>query len=100
MTMKKEEVNTAMSLLKKEYREIITKAIRERGRKFTQDSHTVTPEHRPSSILRCWVINNLYRAKKKSADSVEVNGSYEINIWYSCNDNTKTEVVTERVTYS
>jgi spore coat protein E len=98
--MKKEEVNTAMSFLKKEYREIITKAICGRGRKFTQDSHTVSPAHRPSSILGCWVINHLYHAKKKSADSVEVNGSYEINIWYSFNDNTKTEVVTERVTYS
>ena len=88
-----------MSFLKKDYREIITKAICGRGRKFTQDTHNVTPTHRPSSILGCWVINHLYHAKKKSADSVEVNGSYEINIWYSYNDNTKTEVVTERVTY-
>lgn len=88
-----------MSFLKKDYREIITKAICGRGRKFTKDTHNVTPTHRPSSILGCWVINHLYHAKKKSADSVEVNGSYEINIWYSYNDNTKTEVVTERVTY-
>ncbi|MHA6251216.1 outer spore coat protein CotE [Oceanobacillus sp. CAU 1775] len=88
-----------MSFLKKDYREIITKAVIGRGRKFTQDVHSVTPTHRPSSILGCWVINHLYHAKKKSADSVEVNGSYEINIWYSYNDNTKTEVVTERVTY-
>ncbi len=99
MTMKKEEVNTAMSFLKKEYREIITKAICGKGRKFTQENHTVNPSHRPSSILGCWVINHLYRARKKSADTVEINGSFEINIWYSYNDNTKTEVVTERVTY-
>ena len=36
----------------------------------------------------------------KSKDTVEMIGSYDINIWYSYNDNTKTEVVTERVTYS
>jgi len=88
-----------MSYLDKEYREIITKAVCGKGRKFTQESHTVSPSHRPSSILGCWVINHLYNAKKKSEDTVEINGSYDINIWFSYNDNTKTEVVTERVTY-
>lgn len=97
--MKKEEVNTAMSFLKKDYREIITKAVIGKGRKFTKETHTVTPNNRPSSILGCWVINHLYHAKMKSADSVEIHGSYEINIWYSYNDNTKTQVVTENVKY-
>jgi len=88
-----------MSFLEQDYREIITRAVCGKGRKFTQATHSVTPSHRPSSILGCWVINHLYNAKKKSEDTVEVNGSYDINIWYSYNDNTKTEVVTERVTY-
>lgn len=98
--MKKEEVKVIMTFLDKEYREIITKAVCGKGRKFTQDSHSISPSHRPSSILGCWVINHLYNAKKKSEDTVEINGSYDINVWYSYNDNTKTEVVTERVTYS
>lgn len=88
-----------MTFLDKEYREIITKAVCGKGRKFTQESHTVAPSHRPTSILGCWVINHLYNAKKKSDDAVEIHGSYDINIWFSYNDNTKTEVVTERVTY-
>jgi len=88
-----------MSFLDKEYREIITKAVCGKGRKFTQATHTVSPQHYPSSILGCWVINHLYNARKKSEDTVEISGSYDINIWYSYNDNTKTEVVTERVTY-
>ncbi len=99
MTMKKEEVKVIMTFLDKEYREIITKAVCGKGRKFTQASHSISPSHRPSSILGCWVINHLYNAKKKSEDTVEVNGSYDINIWYSYNDNTKTEAITERVTY-
>src|SRR5699024_11091816 len=70
-----------------------------KGRKFTKETHSISPSHRPSSILGCWVINHLYNAKKKTDDTVEVNGSYDINIWYSYNDNAKTEVVTERVTY-
>lgn len=89
-----------MTFLDKEYREIITKAVCGKGRKFTQESHYITPSHKPSSILGCWVINHLYNAKKKSGDTVEVNGSYDINVWYSYNDNTKTEVVTERVQYT
>ncbi|WP_226034872.1 outer spore coat protein CotE [Aquibacillus saliphilus] len=89
-----------MSFLDQDYREIITKAVIGKGRKFTQDTNTITPSHRPSSILGCWVINHLYNAKKKGDDIVEVNGSYDVNIWYSYNDNTKTEVVTERVNYT
>jgi len=97
--MRKEEVYLIMSFHEKDYREIITKAVIGKGRKFTKENHSISPSHRPSSILGCWVINHLYNAKKKSEDTVEVNGSYDINIWYSYNDNTKTEVVTERVTY-
>lgn len=88
-----------MSFENKDYREIITKAVCGKGKKFTQDTHVISASHKPTSILGCWVINHLYNAKKKSNDTVEVNGSYDINIWYSYNDNTKTEVVTERVTY-
>ncbi|GAA4059607.1 outer spore coat protein CotE [Amphibacillus indicireducens] len=89
-----------MSFLDQDYREIITKAVIGKGRKFNEDSHVVNPSHQPSSILGCWVINHLYNAKRKGDDKVEVNGSYDINVWYSFNDHTKTEVVTERVNYT
>lgn len=82
-----------------EYREIITKAVVGKGRKFTQSTHTISPSHRPTSILGCWIINHQYDAKKCD-NTVEVNGRYDINVWYSYNDNTKTEVVTETVTYT
>lgn len=88
-----------MTFLENDYREIITRAVCGKGRKFTKEKHTITPSHNASSILGCWVINHLYNAKQKSKDTVEVNGSYDINIWYSYNDNTKTEVVTERIRY-
>ncbi|PLR77140.1 outer spore coat protein CotE [Bacillus sp. V3-13] len=82
-----------------EYREIITKAVVAKGRKFTQSNHTINPAHHPSSILGCWIINHKYEANK-AGKTVEVSGSYDINVWYSFDDNTKTEVVTERVTYT
>lgn len=99
MTMTKEEVYVTMTFLDSDYREIITKAVCGRGRKLTKSCNHITPSHKPSSILGCWVINHRYHAKKKTPDIVEVHGSYDINIWYSFNDNTKTEVVSETVDY-
>ena len=34
-----------------EYREIITKAVVAKGRKFTQSTHTISPSQKPTSIL-------------------------------------------------
>jgi spore coat protein E len=83
----------------REYREIITKAVVAKGRKFTQSTHTVSAQHRPTSILGCWIINHRYDAKKCDR-TVEIHGQYDINVWYSYSDNTKTEVVTETVAYT
>ena len=91
-------MNEEVSLAMGEYREIITKAVVAKGRKFTQSSHTICPEHEPASILGCWIINHTYEAKKVGK-TVEITGYYDINTWYSYNNNTRTEVVTERVEY-
>ncbi|KIL50553.1 spore coat protein [Jeotgalibacillus alimentarius] len=81
-----------------EYREIITKSVVAKGRKYVKAKHIVQPPHKPSSILGCWIINHKYAAKK-SGDKVEVKGSYELNVWYSHHHNTKTSVIIESVTY-
>ncbi|HZW68666.1 MAG TPA: outer spore coat protein CotE [Pseudogracilibacillus sp.] len=88
-----------MSYREYDYREIITKAVCGKGRKRTKDTHYVLPAHRPSSILGCWIINHIYEAKKKHKDCVEIHGSYDVNIWYSFDDNSRTEVVSETVEY-
>jgi len=89
-----------MSIKDKEFkcREIITKAICGKGRRFSQATHHVTPAHTPTSILGAWIINNQYEAVKAS-DGVEVVGTYDINIWYSYDRNTKTDVAKETVSY-
>lgn len=81
-----------------EYREIITKSVVAKGRKFTQSHHSIHPPHRPSSILGCWIINHKYDAKKVGK-KVEVSGTFDVNIWFSHHDNTKTSVVIENVSY-
>lgn len=79
-------------------REIITKAVVAKGRKNTTSKHTIRPEQEPTSILGAWIINHKYKAEK-SGKCVEITGYYDINCWYSCEDNTKTNVATERVKY-
>jgi spore coat protein E len=79
-------------------REIITKAVCGKGRKFSQATHTVLPPNSPSSILGAWVINHSFKAQK-AGDVIEVVGTYDINVWYSYAKNTKTDVAKETVSY-
>lgn len=80
------------------YREIITKAVCGKGKKFSQSAHTITPTHKPTSVLGCWVINHKYKTHYHK-DCVIIEGSYDVNVWYSHNNNSRTEVVSETVTY-
>ncbi|OYD09951.1 spore coat protein [Paludifilum halophilum] len=79
-------------------RQIITKAVTGKGRKFSQATHSIQPPDNISSILGCWIINHHYEASRVG-DSIEVLGSYDINIWFSFNRNTKTEVANQTVRY-
>lgn len=79
-------------------REIITKAVCGKGRKFSQRTHTITPKQTPSNILGCWIINHTFEANKVG-DVIEVAGSYDVQIWVSFNKNTDTVVIKENVAY-
>ena len=89
-----------MSIADKELacREIVTKAVCGKGRKFSQVTHTVNPPHHPTNILGAWIINHQYEAVK-AGDGVEIVGTYDINVWYSHSKNTKTDVAKETVSY-
>lgn len=89
-----------MSLTEKgiNVREIITKAVVGKGNKFSQETHIITPPNTPNSILGCWVINHAYSAVK-AGDAVEITGSYDINVWYSYANNSKTDVAKENLSY-
>ncbi|AWB44895.1 outer spore coat protein CotE [Paenibacillus sp. CAA11] len=79
-------------------REIITKAICGKGRKFSTVTHTVTPPHNPTSILGAWIINHQYEAVA-AGEGIEVIGTYDVNIWYSYDKNSQTAVAKEKVSY-
>ncbi|PSL51268.1 spore coat protein E [Salsuginibacillus halophilus] len=80
------------------YREIITKAVCGKGKNYSKATHTLKPGNRPTSILGCWIINHDYDAEKQG-DSIDVIGTYDVNVWYSYDKNTKTDVYSETINY-
>lgn len=59
---------------------------------------TLQPPNCPTSILGCWVINHTHQAKKVG-NYVEVTGKFDVNVWYSHSNHSKTSVFTETVPY-
>lgn len=41
------------------YKEIVTKAIIGKGKKFFKNSYTIETGSQPTTVLGCWVINHL-----------------------------------------
>ncbi|MDA8234744.1 MAG: outer spore coat protein CotE [Clostridia bacterium] len=80
-------------------REIITKAVVARGKKSFTKVYTLQPGARPDRVLGCWLANHEFEAKG-FPNCVVVRGKYEINVWYACQGNSKTDVLKEMVTYS
>ena len=40
------------------FKEIVTKAIIGKGKKYFKNNYTLTPEVEPTTVLGCWVINH------------------------------------------
>ena len=79
------------------YKEIVTKAVIGKGKKYFKN--TITTENEPTTVLGCWVINHKFKGYK-SGDKIGVDGSYDVNIWYSYDGDSKTTVVSKRVDYN
>ena len=73
------------------YREIVTKAVIGKGKKTFTTTKEQVVENNPTTILGCWVINHNFNGTRKN-DEIIINGSYDINIWYSYDNDTKTAV--------
>ena len=80
------------------YREIVTKAVVSKGKKLFSTNNKVTVNN-PSTILGCWVINHNFNGIK-TGNKITIDGSYDVNIWYSYDNDTKTDVVRETNKYS
>lgn len=81
------------------YKEIVTKAIIGKGKKYFRDNYTVEVENTPTTVLGCWVINHKFKGFK-SGEKIGVDGSYDVNIWYSYENDSKTMVVNKKIEYN
>lgn len=80
------------------YKEIVTKAIIGKGKKTFKNDYELNTNEKVDTVLGCWVINHNLIGRKDD-DHIKINGSYDINIWYSYDNNTKTNVVSKKMFY-
>lgn len=81
------------------YKEIVTKAVIGKSKKTSTDEYNVLIEENISNVLGCWVINHSFKGYNSNG-KVAVNGSYDVNIWYSYDNNTKTNVIVRTFNYN
>ena len=81
------------------YKEIVTKAIIGKGKKYFKNNYSLTTADAPSTVLGCWVINHKFKGYK-SGDKIGVDGSFDVNIWYSYENDSKTTVVNKKIDYN
>ena len=80
-------------------REIVTRAILAKGRKKFKLKETVLVNADISSVLGCWIINHNFETELNNKEVV-IKGSFENNIWYSADNNSRTDVAKSTTEYS
>lgn len=81
------------------FKEIVTKAVVGKGKKYFKNSYSIKAENSPTTVLGCWVINHKFKGYK-SGENIGVDGSYDVNIWYSYENDSKTTVVNKKIDYN
>ena len=80
------------------YKEIVTKAVVGKGKKYYKNTYKVNTDSPVDTVLGCWVINHKFSGSDE-AGKIVINGSYDVNLWYSYDNNTKTSVITKNIPY-
>ncbi len=81
------------------YEEIVTKAIIGKGKQEYKNNYEFLLTDDVSSILGCYIQNHKILATIENS-KVRINGSFDTNIWYSFDNNTKTKVEVQRINYT
>ena len=81
------------------FKEIVTKAVIGKGKKYFKNSYDLLIDNNANTILGCWVINHNFKGYV-SGDKVTIDGNFDVNIWYSYDDDKKTSVATKNVSYT
>ena len=80
------------------YKEIVTKAVLGKGKKTFRDTYFVEAEKDPSTVLGVWIINHEFKGTT-CGETIVLEGSYDVNVWYSYGNDTKTAVITNKEFY-
>ena len=80
------------------FKEIVTKAVIGKAKKTSVSKFSVTPDEVPDTVLGCWVINHTFEGRGQNG-VVYITGGFDVNVWYSYNNDTKTAVATKHFTY-
>lgn len=80
------------------FKEIMTKAVIGKGKKTTEQDIVINTDANIDTVLGCWVINHSFSGVNNNG-KVLVNGAYDVNVWYSYDNNTKTNVLVNRFNY-
>jgi len=81
------------------YKEIVTKAVIGKGKKYYKNNYIIDTENVPNTILGCWIINHKFDGEYRD-NKIVINGSFDVNLWYSFDNDTKTTVITKTINYS
>lgn len=81
------------------YREIVTKTVLGKAKKTFINHYSLTPEEKPTTILGCWVINHKFDGVQENK-KVRIKGTSDVNIWYAYDNDTKTLVSKQTISYN
>lgn len=82
------------------FKEIVTKAVIGKAKKTNSNTFVLDPEEVPNTVLGCWVINHSFSGTKSSNGNVNLNGTFDVNVWYSYDNDKKTAVSTKKFSYT
>lgn len=85
--------------LRKRCRKIRTIVICGSGAGQFQREITVTTNQAISAVLSCWAVDHAYTGSL-SGNEVTISGVYTLYVWYSYDEFTQTEVVSQQVQYN
>lgn len=80
------------------FREIIVKTLIGKGKYDSLEVKTLVLPESSSKTLGCWIINHQCNPEE-SKKNVVVNGSYDIQLWYATDNDQKTCVYNETVSF-
>ncbi len=81
------------------YREIVTKAIIGKNKTTIKSNYEFSCNEMPNTILGCCIINNHFKGSL-NGNIAQINGQFDINVWYSYDNDTKTNVINDTISYN